>query len=134
MSDYKAQFWRGLIRRTATGQPVYIHAKRATAEYFGWTVAFDPHRPEVAIPPRPDGSHFARSSYPEPWMGGCPMRICRSDSRSSTPRGLTHRFRIARQATNYDLRLLAQATRGDWCWMTDKTGYRRTRPEWFGFV
>jgi hypothetical protein len=134
MSDYKDQFWRGLIRRTPSGSPVYIHAKRATAEHFGWVDAFDEHRPAVAIPPRPDGKTFARATAPDPWAGGRPMRICRSDSRSSTPRGLTHRFRVARQATNADLRLLAQATQGDWRWMTDKTGHRRTRPEWFGFT
>jgi hypothetical protein len=134
MSDYKAQFWRGLIRRTESGKPVFIHAKRDTAQFYGWVDAFDEHRPEVAIPPRPDGRHFVRPVAPDPWTGGRPMRICRSDSRSSTPRGLTNRFRIARQATNADLRLLAHATQGDWRWMTDKNGHRRTRPQWFGFV
>jgi hypothetical protein len=123
-------YWRGLIRRTRSGNAVYIHAQLATAEFFGWTEAFDPLRPAVQLPPRPDGRCLMGVRYGQPWVGGHRMRICRSSVRSGQPRKLTHRFRVGKSATLVDLAALAAATKGEWFWMTDFRGARLARADW----
>jgi hypothetical protein len=125
-------WWRGVIRRTDSGSPIYIHAQRPTAEFYGWAEAFDARRAAVAIAPRPDGRHFARAGSDSPFWGGRPMRISRAASKHSQVPGASNRFRIARQATNADIALVAAATKVEWCWMTDKKGKRVDRAIWLG--
>jgi hypothetical protein len=123
-------YWRGIIRRTRSGNAVYLHAQFATAEFFGWTEAFDQFRPAAQLPPRPDGRYLIKIQKGNPWIGGHKMRICRSSVRSGHPRGMTHRFRVGKSATLVDLAALAAATKAEWFWMTDFRGARLAREDW----
>jgi hypothetical protein len=123
-------WWRGVIRRTPKGDAIYIHALRSTAVRYGWDVAFDPQRPDVALPGLPNGRCYVGARNPTGRIGGRHLLISRSPVKKSKSKGQVNRFRIARQATNRDIARVAWETRGDWGWMTDKTGLRLDRAAW----
>jgi hypothetical protein len=125
-----AQYWRGIIRRDAAGHAVYLHALRSTAELYGWTTAFYEWREAVRLPITDPQGRIPFSRGKTGSVGGRQCRISRSPVKQGSPAGMTNAFRIAKQATELDWVLLAEGTRGDWCWMTDRKGIRVNRAAW----
>ena len=58
------------------------------------------------------------------------LRICRSESRMGTPRGMTNAFKVSRSCTLFELAELAHSTNIDWHWMTSFNGQRLSRGYW----
>ena len=121
-------FWRGVIRRTNAGWPIYIHALRSTAE------AFDPLRDAVSLHPNGGMGRLAVSPRVRGSRGGRRMQISRAVSKQSKVKGCVNEFRVSRDATLGDIALLAAATKGEWHWMTDHTGTRVDRSAWLARV
>lgn len=127
---YSNRWWRGVIRRLGNGQPIYIHALRSTAEFYGWAEAFDARRPGLATPAAPDGRAFVAPSKRNGHFGGRKHWISRHPCKSSKVIGHVNQFRIAHKATHWDIAQVAAVTQGEWHWMTDKTGIRLDRAAW----
>ena len=127
-------WWRGIIRRAQSSSPIYIHALRTTAEFYGWDVAFDERRSAVALPVRPDLRQFARPVRQSPRVGGRRMQISRAASKIGKVKGCVNEFRIAKAAGDHDIAQVAAATRGEWHWLTDKNGRRIDRAVWLQTV
>jgi hypothetical protein len=123
-------YWRGVIRRLPTGHTIYLHALRSTAEFFGWDEAFDQYRPDVALPARPDGHVSIQPINRSGARGGRRLQISRTETKSNRVGCVVNVFRIAKAATYADLRAVARATRGEWFWMTDFRGRRRSASEY----
>jgi hypothetical protein len=111
------------------GHVVYIHALRATAEYFGWDKAFDPSRSEVLLPPKPGGLYRVCVTRRTGAVGGRRLQISRTATKSNKAGTRVNVFRISKSARHKDLLAVARATQGEWRWMTNLKGARCTYEE-----
>jgi hypothetical protein len=126
----KEEFVSLVVRTKADGDPIVLKALRPTAEFYGWTEAFEPYRPRPV-----QGNRYTLIPHgrPGPWsphFGGRRLSICRSKSKHSRPRGLINVFRISTDGSNRDLAAIAAATKVEWHWMQDTKWRRIDREQW----
>jgi hypothetical protein len=119
------------LGETKSGKPKTLHALRSTADYYGWTQAF-PRWIGQEIP-----SEGSRRLFVDPGRRGHPqcssgyrIRICRAHEMSGYPAGFTNSFKVTSNTGLFDLAELAHFTKGDWFWMSTKTGERIRRANW----
>ena len=117
------------IRVKAGPRFIWMSCLKATAELYGWDKTFPTL---LELKASTTGSPYLLDTGRRGWKngGGQVVTICRNPSTHSFPKGQTNSFRVARTATQRDIRLIAQSTQIDWEWMsTPKTG-RRPRSWW----
>ncbi len=117
------------IRTTSDGRYIWMSCLKATAEFYGWANTFPTL---LELKTQTTGSPFTQDTGRRGYKngGGQVITICRNPSTHSFPRGQTNSFRVSKQATQKDIRLIAKTTEIDWAWMsTPKTG-RRPRSWW----
>ena len=117
-------------RPSGTGGDRWLIALRTTADYYGWTQEFERWTPKVVY--EQGGYSFSYRGergemFCEP---GQRLRICRTDSLHSTPRGKTNAFKVSRTCGLFDLSEIAHFTKGDWYWMSGPSGERISRDRW----
>jgi hypothetical protein len=128
--DWDSHWWRGLIRRTPSGHPIFIHATRATAELYGWAEAFDARRdatrwPRVVINNRVAATREIYAQY-----GGRKHWISRHPNRNGKTLGKVNQFRISFDATDADIAQVGAAVKLEWHWLTDQRRARVAREIW----
>ena len=130
MSDV-TDFVKLVIFRGAQDRVRWVRALRSTADYYGWTEEFEPWFPK---PIREENGYqlmyapaFIGRGTPH---GGKRLRICRSDSRSGHPAGLTNQFTVSNSCRTIDIAELANFSKGDWHWMEDLNGVRLSKEHW----
>lgn len=133
MPQEQPQFVGLLVRKYANGQSVWIKCLRATAEYYGWTAAYDVIGETAPASSKQREFITDRVGRWRPDLGGRKLRICRAESREGYPAGKTNSFRISSKVRNSDLAELAHLTKADWHWMETTCGQRWTRDQWLKF-
>ena len=120
-----------LIRRTKAGSPIWLKARKETAEFYGWTDHFEPYRLGYSRDEETGVEYIASPTLKRSQMrGGRSLTISRGSSKSSHNRTYSNQFRISRDATIPDIAKVAKFTDVDWNWMETPTGERRSREEW----
>jgi len=66
--------------------------------------------------------------------GGRPLRISRHPSKSGHQPGMCNAIRVAKEASNADLALIAAAIPVEWHWMTNRHGERIDRAVWLALA
>ena len=130
--DYSSSdFIKLTIFRNSAGRARWVHALRATADYYGWTQEFERWIPNGSYVE--NGKRFVSKPDRSGWgipVGGKPGLICWAKSRVGSPKGKTNRFRMSNSCRLVDYAELAHFTKGDWYWMTGPTGERISRDRW----
>ncbi len=117
-------FVRLAIREHKPGQFACLIALRATVLYYGWDQTF-PQWCGKETGKYPPGTIITSPAFKFAMRGTRrKIVICRSDSRQSTPAGLTNQFRVTSECTFRDLINIAHATKVDFGWMTTFHGKR----------
>ena len=126
-----ADFIKLTIFRDNSGRARWVRTLRATADYYGWTEAFERWVPN-GVQAENGRVFFQRPSRDSQNNrgGGKGLRICRSDSSNGNPARLTNRFTISNSMRAIDLAELAHFTKGDWYWMSAPSGARIARDRW----
>lgn len=120
-----------VLRRQKSGAARYLNAWRATADFYGWTEAFDPWTPPVLYSEGGKDFFYApQRAARGVERGGKNIRISRSSSRQGNPKGLTNRFTVSKSCTQFELSEIAHFTSVDWYWMETVTGERLSRDQW----
>ena len=119
------------LGETKTGKAKKLHALRSTADYYGWTEQFEPWvgnlfyaQSGMAMLQDP-----GRKGHPQ-CSSGYRVRICRAHEMAGFPAGFTNAFKVTANTGLLDLAELAHFTKGDWYWMSTRTGERITRDVW----
>ena len=125
------QFIKLLLERREGRKDKALIALRTTADFYGWTEAFD----EWA--PRSIGQSGRYELIRDPGrLGNLAMhpgrrhRVCRSQSKMGYPAGLTNCFKVSRNCGLLELAEVAHFTQGDWHWMSSPYGERISRDRW----
>ena len=130
--DYSpSDFVKLTIFRDSASRARWVHALRATANYYGWTEEFERWTPKVSY--TKDGKTFFQKPHRSGWgipIGGKPGLICWAKSRVGSPKGKTNRFRMSNSCRLIDYAELAHFTKGDWYWMSSPSGERISRDRW----
>ena len=119
-----------LLRTTEQGDRIWLKCLTATADFYGWTDAFEPWSIKSVGESGGYSYGFDPGRKGHPSSGGTRLRICRSKKRGGNPAGKTNCFRVHSRCTNYDLSELAFFTRGEWHWMEGFRGIRRSKAQW----
>ena len=119
------------LGESKTGSAKTLHALRSTADYYGWLENFEEW---VAKPISTAGKYVisydpGRRGHPQ-CSAGYRLRICRAHSMDGYPAGFTNAFKVSANTGLFDLAELAHFSKGDWYWMSTKTGERIKRAEW----
>lgn len=120
-----------VLRRQKSGAARYLNAWRATADFYGWTEAFDLWTPPIRY--SEGGYDFFQMpgrSGRGVERGGKNIRISRSPSRRGNPKGLTNRFTVSNSCTKFELAEIGHFTSVDWYWMESVSGERLSRDKW----
>ena len=121
------------IRKAKGGDWVKLMARKATADFYGWSAVF----PGIGEAKLRDGDGIAFNPVLKKNVRGhrgIRIHICRSTvNKHGQPAGLTNSFRLTNNATNFDLYAVAQAVSVDYGWMANKTGHRRSKADWDAF-
>ena len=120
-----------ILRSYPKGDYAKIWVKYETAEFFGWLDEFESY-PEMVKREIAEGKRttvrLRRKTSRR--ITGKECRIGRGQVMRRNEGGLTHAFRLGRLVTNRQLAELAHFTKGEWYWMEDVGGIRRTREQW----
>ena len=120
-----------LIRRTKAGNPIWLKARKETAEFYGWTKHFEPYLPGYARDEATGVEYIASPTLKRTQVrGGRSLVISRSASKSGRKATYSNQFRITSEATIPDIAKVAKFTDVDWNWMETPSGERRTREQW----
>ena len=131
MSQRPDDMLKLVLRRQKSGAARYLNAWRATADFYGWTEAFDLWAPPVVSSQGGyNFSYMPQRSGRGHERGGKNIRICRSPSRDGNPKGFTNRFTVSKSCTKFELAEIAHFTNVDWYWMESVTGERLSRDRW----
>ena len=119
------------LGETKSGSAKTLHSLRSTADYYGWLEEFEEW---VAKPIENTGKYVmshdpGRRGHPQ-CSGGYRIRICQSHVMQGFPAGFTNAFKVSANTGLFDLAELAHFTKGDWHWMSTRTGERVTRADW----
>ena len=119
------------LGQTKSGSAKTLHSLRSTADYYGWTEEFEEW---VAKPVEDSGKYVlsrdpGRRGHPQ-CSSGYRVRLCRAHEMQGFPAGFTNAFKVSANTGLFDLAELAHFTKGDWYWMSTRTGERVTRADW----
>ena len=119
------------LGQTKSGSAKTLHSLRSTADYYGWTEQFEEW---VAKPVEDSGKYVlsrdpGRRGHPQ-CSSGYRVRLCRAHEMQGFPAGFTNAFKVSANTGLFDLAELAHFTKGDWYWMSTRTGERVTRAHW----
>ena len=125
------QYVKLILWRAQGKRDKYLIARRATADFYGWTKEFD----EWTLPTAyaDDWGEYVYFPARKPSIHNEPGRrhqICRSPSKAGMPKGFTNQFKVSRNCGLLDLAEVANFTQGDWHWMTSPYGERIGRDQW----
>ena len=119
-----------VVRRTKAGDAVSIRVVKQTADYFGWTEAFEDYTKSRKAFLGDRYNAFCPSLGKGPHRGGRGLRISRHPSRTGHPAGQCNRFRIVGDWSNKDLARIAQVAGDKFEWMENLRGKRMSREDW----
>ena len=122
---------RLLIRRTKSGRPICLQARKETAEFYGWTNHFPSGAPGYR---KDEATGVEYCSAPTLKRSrtrfGIPLQISRKSSKHSHNKTYANYFRVSGEATIADIAKVAKFTDVDWHWMETPSGERRSREKW----
>ena len=120
-----------ILRSYPQGDYAKVWVQQPTAQFFGWLDHFETYtemlKREMAEGKRVQGVFPRQRRQPIP---GKPIRISRDPHPTKLVATKNHVIRIGRLVTNAALAELAHFAQGDWYWMEDVGGTRRTRQQW----
>ena len=123
-----------VVRRTNAGDAVSIRVVKETADYFGWSEAFEDFSKSRKdfLGDRYNAMHpyCRRGAY----RGGRRHRICRDKSKGGHPAGKTNCFRIVGPWCKRDLAQLAVVAGDKFEWMEGFYGERISREDWLALA
>lgn len=123
-----------VVRRTNAGDAVSLRVVKETADYFGWTEAFEDFTKsrKAFMGDRYNAYHprIAKGAS----MGGRRHRICRDPSKKGMPAGKTNCFRIVGPWLRRDLVQLAVVAGEKFEWMEGFYGERISREDWLSWA
>ena len=131
MTSPERDYVKLLIRRETGTRDKYLIARRATADYYGWTEQFPAWRPRMA--PGQSNPNIVLCSSRRGEMrteAGKRLVISRAPSTAGWPTGKANAFKVSNNCTNLDLAEIAHFTDVDWYWMEGLYGQRVHRDRW----
>jgi hypothetical protein len=134
MSYPASAYVKLLIQRNAVGGDAWLKCLRETAEFYGWLDAYPLWTPPVYVDPHSGRRWVQDSNAVGGHFGGKRLKICRSATRHSTPRGKTNVFRISSRVTKDQLAELAALTKVPFGWMQDKAFRRLSYDDWMALA
>ena len=131
MPQPEQEYVKLLVARKTGTQDKYLIARRATADYYGWTKQFPIWRPKplgqeggMTYAWHPGGRGELRR------QAGTRLIISQTPSTAGWPTGKGNAFKVSNNCTQFDLAEIAHFVDVDWYWMETIYKERRTRAQW----
>ena len=131
MTSPERDYVKLLIERREGKGDKYLIARRATADYYGWTKHFPAWTPRMA--PGQSDPRICRDPGRRGELrteAGKRLVVSRAPSTAGWPKGLANTIKVSNNCGNLDLAEIAHFIDIDWYWMEGLYGQRRTRQEW----
>ena len=123
-----------VIRRTNAGDAVSIRVVKETADYYGWSEAFEDYTKSRKDFLGDRYNAFCPSLGKGALRGGRRHRICRDPSKKGMPAGKTNCFRIVGPWSRKDFVQLAVVAGDKFEWMEGQYGERISREDWLALA